>query len=381
MNNRTWRRGLTLVSLITLLLLSLIPLGSLITKGRAVSSQDFSSTAEKFTDVRNESISKPYALLAPPAAGPLTTLPLPPLCPDPTEPEGNKCVLLGNVRIAQTLILSSDITLDCHNHIIRPVTGSPLVVHPPQVGIFLNNVQNVRIQNCGITGFDFGIFAINSKRTTARLVDPHLLPVFKPIRIFNNIITSQYTGVSLMSVDEAELEKNVIVYTRAAGRALYVGRNSDKNKVISNTFIAQLEPGVPNFAFRAPGPESDANPRVVFPPPNPGAAPGVVIITQIEGLEPTLLNAVINRRLFQLMTSRSLVPNSSFSEGNRFHGNTIRFNALPVDGVILSIPEGTLVSQNIIGKGGEAGGSRRHAKWIEQKFSGYLRGEADSPLP
>lgn len=352
MKTKTSRRGLSLVSLI--LLLALLPVGSLITKGWAVASRDVASTMDTPTDVRNEFTFKSDALLAHPAAGPSATLPLPPLCPDPTEPVGNKCVLIRDVRLERTLILSSNMTLDCQGHVIRPVQGSPLIVNPPQVGIFLNNAQNVRIENCGISGFDFGIFAINTKRTFRPLVQAVPLPSFEPIRILRNIITSQYTGVSLMSVDEAVIEKNIIVYTRAAGRALYVGRNSDSNKVISNTFIAQLVPGVPNFAFRVPGPESAANPKVAFPLPGPGAAPGVVIITQIEGLEPTLLNAVINRQLFQLTTSRSLVADSSFSEGNRLEGNRIRFNDVPVDGVILSIPEGTLVARNIIGKGGDA---------------------------
>ena len=229
MKAKTSRRGLNVVSLITLLLFALLPVGSLITKGRVIASQDVTFTTEPSDDVRNEFTFKSDALLTPPAAGPSATLPLLPDCPDQTEPMGNKCVLIRDIDLKQSLILSSNMTLDCQNHVIRPVKGSPFIVTPPQVGIFLNNVQNVRIENCHITGFDFGIFAIKSKRTSS-LTQPEPLPLFKPIRIRHNIITSQYTGVSLMSVDEAVLERNIIVYTRAAGRALYVGRNSDLNQ-------------------------------------------------------------------------------------------------------------------------------------------------------
>jgi hypothetical protein len=207
------------------------------------------------------------------------------------------------------------------------------------VGIFLNAVRNVRIHKRVIDGFDFGIFAINSKPTRQAPRGG-----VKSIEMKGNIINSRYTGVSLFSVDDAELANNHITHTRAAGKGLYIGRNSDSNKVVNNTFVANLPGGLPN-AFRVPG---NVNPVVVVPA-------AAVMITQIEGPEPTLLNAIIGNQLFQLPATNSLVPNADFSEDNRFEGNTITLSGVPVDGVALPIPQGPRVIGNRITGGAETG--------------------------
>jgi hypothetical protein len=327
MKTKTSLRGLTVVSLTTLLLLGLFA-GILITENRAASFQTDVPTIEKPISEPDElAFNNPLRAVA--AASP---------CPSPTVKSGGQCVLTSDVTLDQTLVLPSDTTLNCRGHKL-----SPRVAFLTQVGIFLNEVRNVSIQSCIIDGFNFGIFAINSKSPTPG-------PAVKSFEMTRNDIRSLFTSVSLMSVDNAEIIDNDISYTRAGGRALYIGRNSDANKVLDNRFVADLAGGL-NNALRVPGlvtAGTAANPFVT-------QAGAVVVITEIEGPEPTLLNAVINGQLFQLTTTDSEVPNSDFSERNRFERNRIRFSAVPVDGVALSVPQGTSVIGNRIEKDGAAG--------------------------
>jgi len=257
-------------------------------------------------------------------------------CPSPTvQIASGKCVLTQNVTLTKTLILPPTTSLDCRSHTLFPRhQGKDLTIRStPEVAIFLNAAQNVQIKNCVMLGFDFGVFAINSKQP----------PGGAPIQLLQNEVRARFVAVSLMKVDDAEIKGNLLEWRTKGGRALYVGRDSDRNKILDNHISARLDNSFE--AVRVPGPKtalSGANP--------PMGAGSAVLITQSEGPEPTLLNAIIDGELFQLTVEEvesSEVRDEPFSEGNTFTGNTIRiFGTQPVDGVVVAIAQGTVVSNN-----------------------------------
>jgi hypothetical protein len=254
-------------------------------------------------------------------------------CPSPTvQIAPGKCVLTQNVTLTKTLILPPTTSLDCRSHTLFPLhQGKDITIRStPEVAIFLNEAQNVQIKNCVMLGFDFGIFAVNSRQPPGRA----------PIQILQNKVRARFVAISLMSVDDAEIKGNLLEWRTKGGRALYVGRDSDRNKILDNHISARLDNSFE--AVRVPGPKS--GPSGANPPLSAGSA---VLITQTEGAEPTLLNAIIDGELFQLTVENSAVPDERFSEGNTFTGNTVRiFGAQPVDGVVVAIAQGTVVSNN-----------------------------------
>jgi hypothetical protein len=336
MRTKTSLRGLTLLSLTTLLFVVLYAAGISNAETSAGSSQ-VAATIERSLRGRQEFTFRSEAL---PVAPPLSLLL--PLCPGPSVRLGNQCVLKEDVKLTQALVLTSNIALDCQGHKLQPKLGSPSTLDPPppQVGIFLNNVETVVIKGCVIEGFDFGIFAINSKEVSLK----------------GNTIKARYTGVSLMSVNFGEVSASNISFTTAGGRALYVGRNSHIIRILGNTFEASFVSTNPT-ALRVPGPESAANPRVVTAGKNPGS---VVVITEIEGGEPTLLNAVIEGKLFQLsrtpqVTTSLTGPNPTFTGDIGLEGNTIRFSpALAVDGITSAVAQNTVIRNNKVIGGANA---------------------------
>jgi hypothetical protein len=244
--------------------------------------------------------------------------------------------------------VTSNITLNCQSHKIAPklnqVTG-----RRPEVAIVLNGAQNVKIKNCIIENFDFGIFAINSKRDPDSNVPP--------IQIFNNDIKANFVGISFMSVDSSEIRGNRLKSDTRGGRAIYVGRDSDRNRILNNEITLRIPIGNPLAGFRVPGSRFTStlpsNPQVT----TDGSA---VLITQTEGNEPSLLNAIIvdtsqvlcgvQNCLFQLTVIDSTTANGLFTDGNVVDGNVITFGAgtQPVDGIALAIPQRTIVSNNTV---------------------------------
>lgn len=279
-------------------------------------------------------------------------------CPLPFAKVAGQCVLTADAPpLKHTLTLAPNTILNCQSHhLVALHQGKNLTTRStPEVAIFLNAAENVQIKNCVILGFDFGIFAINSKHP----------PGSAPIQILQNKVRARFVAISLMSVDDAEIKGNLLEWRTKGGRGLYVGRDSDRNKILDNHLSAHLSNT--SKAVRAPGPVSDipgglGSNSVV----TDGSA---VLITQTEGPEPTLLNAIIENSsfalcpapalkcLFQLPVEPVASPSPSttkFSEDNTFERNTIRlFGTQRVDGVALSIAQGTTVSQNTV-KGAKA---------------------------
>ena len=294
------------------------------------------------------------------------------VCPPPTVPAVNEdlrgpCTLGGNdvVHLTKTLRLASNTTLDCEGSMISPDTdGLGMSRSNPEVGILLDGVRNVTIRNCTIKGFNFGIFAVNSKAGISfddtlrprnaespkgaqnKFASP-FTPVL-PIRIIGNTISAYFVGISLISVDNTEISGgNNINFPFNGGSGLVVERDSDNNLIQGNFFTATN--GKATNPVRVPGPVSSTNPILTA---NPGLLPGsAVLIAQIGAAEPTLLNAIIEGHLYQLTTTDNAVPGSDFSDGNRVENNLINFpQSYPnaTDGIALAVPQGTTIRDNRI---------------------------------
>jgi parallel beta-helix repeat protein len=261
-------------------------------------------------------------------------------CPPPTEKLGNQCVLKHDANIEKSLRLASDTKLNCQGHRLTPKSvGSGLVTRSvPEVAIFLNGVQNVLLQNCVIDGFDFGIFAVKSKVPAAVRDSPGELAQRRN-KILGNTVNARFLAVALVTVDNTEVKENSIKYTAAGGKGVYVGRDSDMNRINNNKITGDIASAT-SQAVGAPGPVSPSNPVV--------PAGQAVLITQTLGPDPTLLNAIIEGELYQLPVSSSPVPNADFSEDNLFEGNTVVFTQTPFDGVVISVAQRTTVSDNIV---------------------------------
>lgn len=270
-------------------------------------------------------------------------------CPHPkaVKNAAGECVFTTDQTLDATLILPSNTTLNCQFHSLqarRPGKSTAANERSfPEVAIFLNGAQNVVIKNCTFDKFDFGVFAVNSKR------NPDSPP---SIQILNNIIVARFVGISLMSVDDTEIRGNQVTSIITGGRGLYVGRNSDRNIILNNTIRVDItpDPNDPNLnstqtAVRAPGPAGASNPLVG--PLSANAKEGsAILIAQTEGPEPTLLNAIVEGVLYQLPVGNTAAP-EDFSEDNIFEGNAVTLvGTIPVDGVVLASSQGTRVSKN-----------------------------------
>src|SRR6185295_115973 len=125
MRTRTSLRGLTLLSLTTLLVVALYAVGISTAETNVVSSLVEVPSIEKPLRGRGELTSDNVAV---PAASP-------PVCP---AIEGSQCVLTADAVLDRTLVLKSQTVLDCQGHKLQPklASSSALDPLPPQVGIF-----------------------------------------------------------------------------------------------------------------------------------------------------------------------------------------------------------------------------------------------------
>ena len=258
-------------------------------------------------------------------------------CPTQTVPgHAGECVITADTTLAHTLITDDNTKLNCQGHKLLPTTvGMGAQRSRPEVAIFLNDAKHIQVKNCTIENFDFGVFAINSKLPS----HSGNAPAVPTNQISDNTIRARFSAISLLTVDNTEISGNRITFTAKGGRGIFVARDSDWNRIVGNNIATDFSGGQVD-AFRMPGTASS----------NPVVKQGTAItITQIEGGEPTILSAVIERKLFQFTTTDSPDPNKNFSENNRIEDNTITFaSGGALDGIVLAVPQDTTVSNNRI---------------------------------
>jgi Right handed beta helix region len=293
---------------------------------------------------------------------------LPGICPSPTMWSGGSCVLEHDVTLAasETLVLRSFTQLNCQGHTITPSavgTGTDITQRSkPEVAILLTEASGVQIFNCNIHGFDFGIFAINSK-VPEQVTDPAILSD-RQNTILGNVINARFTPISLMFVDNTHIIDNHLSYNTNGGVGLTVERNSHRNHIINNDITGNF---TAMGAVRVPGPKGASNPEFTVMPH--GAA---ILIAQVGGpplfnaVIPLLFNGVVENTLYQLDATKGarlpcdpsfpphgsdkcLVPNDEFTADNVVDGNSITFlggNRGLNDGIALALPQRTKVSNN-----------------------------------
>ena len=100
-----------------------------------------------------------------------------PAWPPPSVALAGSCVLHGDATPSDTMWLTPGTTLNCQGHRLKPMTTGTLdnprtatnEFQPsgPELALLVRNAYNVNIENCVISGFDFGIIVAQSKAVNA----------------------------------------------------------------------------------------------------------------------------------------------------------------------------------------------------------------------
>lgn len=270
------------------------------------------------------------------------------------------CILTGDIVLTKPMVMSGMNTLDCQLHKISAsgfdTTNNESI---PQVAILARAMTGVTVSNCTIEGFDFGIYAINSKGTgvqsfsrtapasLSKASGSQSAQLGGANRFVNNIITPRFTGITLTSVDNTIVAHNTIFFPSNGGRGIVVQINSDNNTIQSNTLNGDTR--VALNPLRAPGPRLPSNEVLLVSQGVP--AGGAIQVSQLGGPDATLLTAVIDGEVIQFIPTNSITANSDFTEGNLVDGNMIKFSSSfpqATDGISLGVPLGTIITNNEI---------------------------------
>ena len=201
-------------------------------------------------------------------------------CPAGTRAHSRSCVLDSDLELHEPLVLESFMTLNCRGYRLRPVlpgtgtTPETYVPSVPPLAVAIIGDRGVDVRNCRIgeegRRFDFGIIAVNAKDAGP---SGH--------RIHDNEISARDAGITLLRVDDARLNDNVITWSNGFGIALL--RDSDRNRINDNVLSSA---GAPPAAIR-------------FVPDGPfrsASDEGIFVVAQYP--QP-LFNLVLAGRLYQ----------------------------------------------------------------------------------
>lgn len=258
------------------------------------------------------------------------------------KPATSKCVLDQDIVLNETLELSSFTTLDCQGHKVSPTRAGTNLSWPdgrsaPEAAIFLDGAKGVNIRNCVIDGFDFGIFAINSKVSADVRSNTVALEALRN-RITKNAISSRFEPVSLLAFDNTEVKDNTLTLNNLGGIGIDIRHDSDLNQIISNNITGNLSAA---GAVMVPGPAGPSNPIA-------NASTIAAFIGQTSGPDPTLLSAIVGGSLYQMTIANGSEPDESFPEDNLFEGNSIAYPLIRAEGVFFGMSERTSIRNNAI---------------------------------
>lgn len=228
-----------------------------------------------------------------------------PPCPAFAVVRGDQCALEDDIDLVAigAVEIGSGMHLNCRGHRIYTSQPGTSITHrsQPEVGLFLRRAEGVTVQNCVIEGFDFAIFAIDSK---------HGLPN----NLLHNAVVGRYSAITLVAVDNTRIKDSDIRYTTPGGLGIAVLRDSDNNQIKNNVIAATLNDDA-SGVVRFPGAVAITNPL------NMGGNGGIYV-SQGTGL-PTLVNAIVDGQLYQFPSVANPQNNASFPEDNLVEGNTI----------------------------------------------------------
>ena len=226
-------------------------------------------------------------------------------CAAPMERDGEQCVLAGDIVLEAPLQLSPQTTLDCRRHAITaahagvpcPVKGGCTEYQPsvPEVAIYVEGARGVRIVNCVLRGFDFGIVIANAKSPDGRGVTARN-------EIASNDVSAR-TGIEIVASDATVVRDNTIRYGNGAnGVGIVAWGDSDHNEFRNNRVVATAVDG------RLNGPQW------------PGAVPTLMrpdgIRTYSGTQARTVINVIVAGRLMQAVSDDTTRQEGTLIESN-----------------------------------------------------------------
>src|SRR5262249_43966148 len=153
-------------------------------------------------------------------------------CPAPSVAQGSKCVLQSDASLSDTMWLPSGTSLDCQGHRLTPMATGTLdnpsttvnEIQPskPELALFGRSAYDVTIQNCVISGFDFGIVVAQAKAANA----PNNTTMNT---IQGNTIDVRTNAIDVINSDGVLITGNNLTYASERGRGIVIDFDSDNN--------------------------------------------------------------------------------------------------------------------------------------------------------
>ena len=163
-------------------------------------------------------------------------------CPLPSVELGTQCVLQHDAELTDTMWIPSGKKLNCQGHHLTPhaagllddprTTTNEFVASQPELAMFVHQSDDVKIQNCVIEGFDFGIIVANSKVDDPRMGGP------ANNKILGNTINVRTNAIDIIKSDAVLISDNQITYASERGRGIVVDYDSDGNEIVGNTILS-----------------------------------------------------------------------------------------------------------------------------------------------
>ncbi|TMB75889.1 MAG: hypothetical protein E6J52_08560 [Chloroflexi bacterium] len=166
-----------------------------------------------------------------------------PTCPPPTTTHGGQCVITQDLQLSETLELASDTKLNCQDHRLTPSSANP------EVGVVIIRSYGVKLQNCVIEGFLFGVVVVDAKMPADYRAHPNNDDPRRN-KILDNRITGA-EGILVIKSDALEISGNEITMTSNGGDGLRLYRDSDFNHIVNNR-ITDVATGE-GYGYLVPG--------------------------------------------------------------------------------------------------------------------------------
>lgn len=250
-----------------------------------------------------------------------------PACPAPSVMQRGQCVLLADAVLDKTIRVPSETNLNCRGYRLTP--AAPGVLDDPRspanefqpsqppLAILLHRSTGIRIQNCVIEGFDFGILVLDTK--TPEGLSAGTI-AHRRNKILSNSIDVRTNAIGLAKADNTLIADNELTYASERGRGVVLEFDSDDNEILRNT-VTSTDAASTGQVHQVPG-----GPFVV--------AQTAIMDNGIHSLmaDRALRNVVVDGELIQLrIADESRNPNpdpatiedSLRTDHNLIEGNTV----------------------------------------------------------
>jgi len=240
-----------------------------------------------------------------------------PSCPSPSVAQGGQCVLNADATISDTIWVPSGTHLNCRGHRITPLlsgmlddprtTANEFQPSQPELALFAHQAYGVTIQDCAITGFDFGILVARSKTADALAGKGTTRN-----RILGNTIDVRTNAIDVIKSDHVLISDNVLTYASERGRGLVIDYDSDHNTVTGNNVIST---------------DAASTGQVRQLPGGPFVTSTAIMDNEIHCLQSDkpLQNFVVSGVLFQVASND---PLADFEDSGRSDHNLVEANTI-----------------------------------------------------